>query len=849
MRSNARTLDWSGNEWLAGTLSMQSSLYKGTLQVTTLGADRTYTLPNKTGTIALTSDIPTLSKTGSGSGNAVTEISVSNHGIAVTKGDTFVNLSSTQTITGEKTFDTTTHISGGTALRFDDTEVDGAGYRAHLGTGSSGDANGFRINVFQDNIANNTVSDYYTYGFDPTGVIWANNVALDLTAKRLIYNDSSTDILTTSSHYVDNTKLAINSTSAPTETLYVNGNANINGSLTLNTALSVANGGTGASSFTANSLIISGSTSTSALTTRSITNNTSNTAASTSTNIPTMNTLYYTLAQINNADQTHATSVYAPTSAGTANSILYSGGTNTAPSWTTGHYVNNTKLAINSTSAPTENLYVNGTTRFAIGNSDTAGDKRFIIGSSGKRYLSFGGAGVQAYDSNDDASQLFLNYNGGTLSIGRSATITCDTTLYGKLTATEYAKVIINDTNGIYVRDGTNSTNYVHGYVGTTGSTSTAGLAYLTVGNSGEGRSTQTRTAGNAEGRIYLYSTATKAHIIRGASTTSDRSHYFPSATGWIATGGNGTSTGAGAARNPVYLSTSGILTAGAVTLGTSTLTSGQILYTSADDTIDVAPFKYIPYDNVHYFSGGRFVPTTEGTACLGDEDYGWVRLYLDVQDKNPQNSLTGNATDIYMGMSCGDTLVGLNTKNSRCTLSSEPTWANGDAYPAFFIRIPTGSSTTAGFRFDPYLGSATYGTLAADYAEYCKSIITEPGRCVKMSDNETFSLSTARLERGCEIISDTYGMSIGKMEENDTPIAVSGRVLAYPYEDREIFRTHIGWPVCSGPNGTVSLMTEEEEEKYPSRIIGTVWGVPDYESWGTNGRAPVNGRVWIRIR
>lgn len=47
--------------------------------------------------------------------------------------------------------------------------------------------------------------------------------------------------------------------------------------------------------------------------------------------------------------------------------------------------------------------------------------------------------------------------------------------------------------------------------------------------------------------------------------------------------------------------------------------------------------------------------------------------------------------------------------------------------------------------------------------------------------------------------------------------------------------------------------MTEEEEEKYPSRIIGTISAVPDYDVWygGNNGDTPinVNGRIWIRIR
>lgn len=92
--------------------------------------------------------------------------------------------------------------------------------------------------------------------------------------------------------------------------------------------------------------------------------------------------------------------------------------------------------------------------------------------------------------------------------------------------------------------------------------------------------------------------------------------------------------------------------------------------------------------------------------------------------------------------------------------------------------------------------------------------------------------LTNDRLERGARIVSDTYGFCIGQTAECRTPIAVSGRVLAYPYEDLEVIKSHIGWPVCSGPNGTVSIMTEEEEERYPSRIVGTISEVPDYEYW-----------------
>lgn len=98
--------------------------------------------------------------------------------------------------------------------------------------------------------------------------------------------------------------------------------------------LTVDRGGTGVTSFTANSLIMSGNTTTSALTTRAITDNTSNAAiTNNNTNIPTMNTLYYSLATINNTSQSHAISIYAPTSAGTANQILTSAGGTSAPTW------------------------------------------------------------------------------------------------------------------------------------------------------------------------------------------------------------------------------------------------------------------------------------------------------------------------------------------------------------------------------------------------------------------------------------------------------------------------------------------------------------------------------------
>lgn len=146
-------------------------------------------------------------------------------------------------------------------------------------------------------------------------------------------------------------------------------------------------------------------------------------------------------------------------------------------------------------------------------------------------------------------------------------------------------------------------------------------------------------------------------------------------------------------------------------------------------------------------------------------------------------------------------------------------------------------------------------GAAWNDYAEYRKDNKwekkrQEPGRCIRELGNGMLALTTKRLQRGCEIISDTFGFAIGENHSQgyNTPVAVSGRVLAYPYEDLQKLKKHIGCSVCSGPNGTVSLMTPWEERNYPSCVIGTISEIPTYEEWG-EGRVKVNGRIWIRLR
>ena len=154
-----------------------------------------------------------------------------------------------------------------------------------------------------------------------------------------------------------------------------------------------------------------------------------------------------------------------------------------------------------------------------------------------------------------------------------------------------------------------------------------------------------------------------------------------------------------------------------------------------------------------------------------------------------------------------------------------------------------TGTSGT----FSGNLKAATVqGAVWNDYAEYRELIDTiEPGRCVVEVGDDKLIWANGRLAPCAYVISDTFGFSIGETEKAKAPVAVAGRVLAYPYEDRNSF--NIGDAVCSGPNGTVSKMTRQEIMQYPERIIGTVSSIPSYGVW--ENKIVVNDRIWIKIK
>lgn len=151
-------------------------------------------------------------------------------------------------------------------------------------------------------------------------------------------------------------------------------------------------------------------------------------------------------------------------------------------------------------------------------------------------------------------------------------------------------------------------------------------------------------------------------------------------------------------------------------------------------------------------------------------------------------------------------------------------------------IWIEWGSDVT-----EPVLMGAAWN----DYAEYrAQKEEIEPGYCVKSNDDGCVERTTEHMSICDGIVSDTFGFSIGKNDNYQTPLAVSGRVLAYCEGNREDY--HAGDVVCASENGKVCKMTREEIREYPDRIVGIVSEIPNYDTWN---KKEINGRIWIKVK
>jgi hypothetical protein len=211
---------------------------------------------------------------------------------------------------------------------------------------------------------------------------------------------------------------------------------------------------------------------------------------------------------------------------------------------------------------------------------------------------------------------------------------------------------------------------------------------------------------------------------------------------------------------------------------------------------------------------------------------------------------LKGNGTD---GVSDGGNYHAILNVKDWGDYSGGPYWqATVTVNDNMYYRRSTSGTAWGGWRKVWAKGDSVTGAVWNDYAECRESKDDEPGYVLIENGDDTLSKSTERLQQFAGISSDTWGFSQGETDKAKTPIAVAGRVLAYPYQDRNNYKP--GDCVCAAPGGTVDIMTREEVREWPDRIIGTVSCVPDYEEWGGGEGADrdpvkVNGRIWIKVK
>ena len=189
---------------------------------------------------------------------------------------------------------------------------------------------------------------------------------------------------------------------------------------------------------------------------------------------------------------------------------------------------------------------------------------------------------------------------------------------------------------------------------------------------------------------------------------------------------------------------------------------------------------------------------------------------------------------------------------------SSSSDWSGGPAHQVayneagIYHRRSTGDSSWGSWLRMWRQGDSVTSAVWNDYAEYRESKVQEAGYVLCETGKDDLVKTIERLQHFAGISSDTWGFSQGETEKAKTPIAVAGRVLVYPYQDRNNYKP--GDCVCAAPGGKVDIMTREEIINYPDRIVGTVSCVPEYDTWGGGENADrdpvkINGRIWIKVR
>lgn len=606
-------------------------------------------------------------------------------------------------------------------------------------------------------------------------------------------------------------------------------------------------GGTGATTFTQGAALIGNGTG--AITTRGITNNTSATALSESTNLATVNTVKNALANINGSAQIGGVTIYAPTTVGTSGYFLKSSGTG-APTWADLNC--SASFSAGSANAPTLTINLFGT-----GYTTTNGIPLATNTNVGVVKLSDTVNSTQGVTSNTAATPKCVldAINNSTVKLGTQTvypgkdnsgdTFDINTLIedLGFSKAFRYRGVKTTLPTSPY-------TGYTSGDVivvsGTTSTTNDGIWAF---------NGTAWEKLGTSTGYKIIQDAVSDPSVSNNATSTTFISNITQNSNGVI----NATKKGLPAASSSVAGVTTLGASGGAATFEHTHNNYLPLLGGELNGMLKITGMKGT--ENVDYGStlpatgttGQIFYQLTSSALSYELPAGGTTGQVLVKQSNSDRDVDWEEVSGIPSGGAAGEALI----KNSAT--DGDVTWGavGGIMTPVsststtFYV---TGSTATtensdpAVFSTSVYItNNVLHGAAWNDYAEYRSTDeIIEAGRCIIENGDGTLALSTKRMQGGAEIVSDTFGFAIGETDKCRTPIAVSGRVLAYG--DKPANEFSIGAPVCSGENGTISEMTEDEARNYPWLIIGTVSAIPQEEYWGTQ-QVPTKGRIWIRIR
>ena len=471
---------------------------------------------------------------------------------------------------------------------------------------------------------------------------------------------------------------------------------------------------------------------------------------------------------------------------------------------------------------------INGTTWLTAGESGATLPTKLAAYNDENLYLSADGA-VKIYTgaANDGTTynnSLTINSN-GTIGAMNSISISQSNTASGSVTISNgYTSLLLynyaNGNHGVYDNTGSKWICYA----------TKAGDIYL------NGRASCAVYAGTATSASQAIHSASAAFATNATNATHASSAAYAATCGQI---------GSGAANRVAYYSSATALT------GASTVMLNQTKY------INGATGTFSLWTSGAIATGGELWTGNSISTRFNHTSATAYKTVYTIQN----NGITQGyfrfyhgtaATAGYCDLMLGNARPGTTAYNAigRVCLYNKTggnTWLQGSVGA---LGGTTRNYCTMGYVY----GTQIWGAVWNDYAEMrqVKDETIKPGRCVIETGDGDLVLSTERLQDGGEIISDTYGFCIGQTETAKTPIATTGRVLAYPYENIEVLRKAIGKPVSTGPDGTISLMSNEEAKMYPWKIIGTISEIPSYDTWKAgekNQDINVDGRIWIRIR